>query len=102
VISYQLEYNNQDNNILNKILLFSYHPYNSHLEFEYYNQDNNIQNNILNRILLFFWNKIQYFKYLVYDCNKISHPSIITVRFKLYKNVYIISIQNQYTYGFHY
>jgi hypothetical protein len=61
---YQLEYNNQDNNILNKILLFSYHSYNSHLEFEYNNQDNNILNNILNRILLFFWNKIQYFKYL--------------------------------------
>jgi hypothetical protein len=61
---YHLEYNNQDNNILNKILLFSYHSYNSHLEFEYYNQDNNILNNILNRILLFFWNKIQYFKYL--------------------------------------
>ena len=57
---YQLEYNNQDNNILNKILLFSYHSYNSHLEFEYYNKDNNI----LNKILIFFWNKIQYFKYL--------------------------------------
>jgi hypothetical protein len=61
---YHLEYNNQDNNILNKILLFSYHSYNSHLEFEYHNKDNNILNNILNKILLFFWNKIQYFKYL--------------------------------------
>jgi hypothetical protein len=47
-----------DKSIIN--LIESTKLYNIFYDLEYNNQDNNI----LNKILLFFWNKIQYFKYL--------------------------------------